>query len=125
MRRAHLSELLPQIEAVTVTKPGQAWVDALQAVGVPCARLQDYAQVFNDPHLLERGFFPDVPHATAGDVRVIGSPMRFSETPVRTDRAGPLLGEDTADVLGEIGVSRAELATLAARGVVVEPRVPS
>jgi len=125
LRRTNLAELLPHIEAVTVTKPSQEWVDALQAAGVPCARLQDYAQVFHDPHLLARNFFADVPHATLGPVRVIGSPMRFSETPVRTDRAGPLLGEDTADVLGEIGVSATELAQLAARGIVFEARVPS
>jgi crotonobetainyl-CoA:carnitine CoA-transferase CaiB-like acyl-CoA transferase len=120
-----LAELLPRIEAVTVTKPGAAWVDALQAAGVPCARLQDYAQVFHDPHLEARKFFPDVSHAKVGPVRVIGSPMRFSETPVRADRAGPLLGEDTADVLAEIGVAAAELAQLAARGLVVDARVAS
>jgi len=118
LRHANLAELLPLIETVTVTKPSQEWVDALQAAGVPCEMLQDYGQVFNDPHLLARNFFADVPHETLGPVRVNGSPMRFSETPVRMHRAGPLLGEDTAAVLGEIGISAEEIANLSARGIV-------
>jgi crotonobetainyl-CoA:carnitine CoA-transferase CaiB-like acyl-CoA transferase len=85
---------------------------------VPCEMLQDYGQVFNDPHLLARNFFADVPHETLGPVRVNGSPMRFSETPVRMHRAGPRLGEDTAAVLGEIGISAEEIANLGARGIV-------
>ena len=53
--------------------------------------------MFSDPHLLERNFFVDVPHTNAGPVRVLGSAMRFSETPTRIDRAGPLLGEHTSE----------------------------
>jgi formyl-CoA transferase len=118
LRHDHLDELLPLIEAVTVTKSSRAWVDALQAAGVPCELLQDYGQVFNDPHLLARNFFSDVPHATLGPVRVIGSPLRFSETPVHMERAGPVLGEHTAEVLGELGLSGAEIAALGERGIV-------
>ena len=47
----------------------------------------------------------DAPHAKVGAVRQLGSPMRFSKTPVRRDKAAPLLGEDTADLLGELGIS--------------------
>ncbi|HXJ48879.1 MAG TPA: CoA transferase, partial [Candidatus Acidoferrum sp.] len=56
-----------------------------------------------DPHLLARRYFWDAPHARAGLVRQLGSPMRFSRTPVRRDTAGPLLGEDTAQILSELG----------------------
>jgi formyl-CoA transferase len=123
LRLANIAELLPLIEDVTVTKSSRAWVDALQAAGVPCEMLQDFAQVFNDPHLLARDYFADVPHATLGPVRVNGSPMRFSATPVRMHRAGPLLGEDTATVLGEIGLSAEQIASLSERGIVAGPKV--
>lgn len=125
LRRTNLAELLPSIEAVTVTKPSTAWVEALQATGVPAALLQDYGQVFNDRHLLERRYFADVPHATLGPIRVLGSPMRFSETPVRADRAGPLLGQDSADVLAEIGFTSAQIAELTECGVIAAPCVLS
>ena len=75
--------------------------------------------VFNDPHLAQRAFFADAPHATLGPVRQIGSPMRFSETPVRIERAGPVLGGDSAGVLRALGVGDDELAQLARDGVTV------
>jgi crotonobetainyl-CoA:carnitine CoA-transferase CaiB-like acyl-CoA transferase len=118
LRRQNLAELLPVIEKVTVTNTSRHWVDALQKVGVPCSLLQTYDQVFNDPHLLARHYFVDAPHSKVGAVRQLGSPMRFSETKVQIKRAGPLLGEDTADVLGEVGLSSAEIAKLGESGIV-------
>ena len=84
--------------------------------------LQTYDQVFNDPHLNARGFFPEAPHPTLGPVKQIGSPMRLSATPPRMDRAGPLLGEHSAQVLGELGYSHDEIGKLAAAGVIRGPR---
>ncbi|MBV8424890.1 MAG: CoA transferase, partial [Candidatus Eremiobacteraeota bacterium] len=107
-----------EIEPVTKTKPSRWWVDELQKAGVPCSLLQNYDQVFNDPHLLARNYFVDAPHAKVGEVRQLGSPMRFSKTPVAIKRAGPLLGEDTADVLAELGFNQTEITQLSERGIV-------
>jgi formyl-CoA transferase len=52
-------------------------------------------------------------------VRQIGSPMRFSETPARIERAGPVLGADSADVLRGLGITDDELARLVHDGVTV------
>jgi crotonobetainyl-CoA:carnitine CoA-transferase CaiB-like acyl-CoA transferase len=75
---------------------------------VPCAPILDYGQVFTDPHLLARNYFWDAPHPKVGPVRQLGSPMRFSHTPVRRDNAGPVLGEDSVDLLAELGYGPAE-----------------
>jgi crotonobetainyl-CoA:carnitine CoA-transferase CaiB-like acyl-CoA transferase len=64
-----------------------------------------------------REFVVDLRHTTLGTVRATGSPMRLSRTPVRLDRAGPLLGEHTAEVLAELGVSAEELRALVGSGV--------
>ena len=102
LRREHLSELLPILEGKTLGRPSRWWVERLQEAGVPCALLQDYEQVFNDPHLLARNAFVDAPHSKVGVVRQIASPMHFSETPLSIRRAGPVLGEDGAEILAEL-----------------------
>jgi formyl-CoA transferase len=68
--------------------------------------------VFSDPHLNGRGFFPEAPHTKLGPVKQLGSPMRLSATPVRMERAGPLLGEHSAEILAEFGYTQQEISQL-------------
>jgi len=103
LRHRNRNVLASSIESVTSTRPTDHWLGVLGEAGVPCAPIQDFGQVFTDPHLLARNYFWDAPHRKAGPVRQLGSPMRFSRTPVRRDTAGPMLGEDSADVLAELG----------------------
>lgn len=118
LRQANRSSLIPVLEEMTMSAPVAHWVSALQAAGVPCAPIQDVGQVFHDPALLSRGFFWDAPHPALGSVRQLGSPMRFSTTSARRDRAAPMLGEDSLDVLRELGYSDAECASLRSRKVI-------
>jgi crotonobetainyl-CoA:carnitine CoA-transferase CaiB-like acyl-CoA transferase len=108
--RRHLNReaLASTIETVTSTRSVDHWLAVLGEAGVPCAPIQHFGQVFTDPHLLARDYFWDAPHPKVGPVRQLGSPMRFSRTPVRRDTAGPLLGQDTAALLAELGVGEAD-----------------
>lgn len=108
LRHRNREVLAATIESVTRTKPAVHWLAILGDAGVPCAPIQDFGQVFNDAHLLARDYFWDAPHRKVGSVRQLGSPMRFSRTPVRRDTAGPMLGEDSADLLAELGYGPAE-----------------
>src|SRR5512142_2467264 len=100
-RRAHVRELIPLIEAVTITKPAAHWLALLRDAGVPCGEISDYGAVFTDRHLDARGFFRDLQHPVLGTVRALGTPLRFGSSPARIERAGPLLGEHTRGVLAE------------------------
>jgi formyl-CoA transferase len=118
-RLANRDALIAAIERVTTTEPSAHWTERLSAAGLPCGPILAFDRVFNDPHLAERAFFTDAPHRTLGPVRQLGSPMRLSETPVRIERAGPVLGGDSAAVLRELGVADDDVARLAREGVTV------
>jgi len=116
-RHARRDILIPMIEQVTSHKPRDHWVSLLQKAGVPCAEIQTFDQVFNDSQLQARGFFWNGRHSKLGDVEQIGSPIHFSDTPVRQWRAGPELGEHTSEVLRALGRTEAEIAELKTKGV--------
>ncbi|RMU62285.1 hypothetical protein ALP29_200567 [Pseudomonas syringae pv. avii] len=103
---------------MTVFKATAQWVAALEAVGVPCAPVNDLAKVFADPQVVARGLAIELPHALGGKVPQVASPIRLSETPVEYRRAPPMLGEHTAVVLEELlGLGGDEVASLRAAGV--------
>jgi crotonobetainyl-CoA:carnitine CoA-transferase CaiB-like acyl-CoA transferase len=118
LRHQNRRDLIPLLEEVTSRGRAAAWVEKILAAGVPAGLIQTYDQVFADPHLNGREFFPEAPHPKLGKVKQIRSPMRFSASPARMDRAGPLLGEHTAEVLSEIGYSQEEIGALAQAGAV-------
>jgi crotonobetainyl-CoA:carnitine CoA-transferase CaiB-like acyl-CoA transferase len=122
VRLQNRQQLIAEIEEITSTKPVEHWIAELENEGVPCSPLQDFGQSFNEPHLLAREYFWDAPHATAGMVRQLGSPMRFSATKVARKKAGPLLGEDTRAVLHELGCTDGEIDDLLQSGVAAEPQ---
>ena len=102
LRVANRGVLVPLIRQVTVFKTTAEWVAQLEAVGVPCGPINDLAQVFADPQVKARGLAMQLPHALAGLVPQVASPIRVSETPVEYRNAPPLLGEHTQQVLEQV-----------------------
>jgi len=118
-RVANRGVLIPLIRQATVFKTTAEWVAALELAGVPCGPINDVAEVFADPQVLARGLQVSLPHALAGEVPQVASPLRLSATPVEYRRPPPLLGEHTEQVLGELlGLSQDEVARLRQSGVV-------
>lgn len=94
LRVQHKAELLPELEAVFRGQPSQHWIDALEAAGIPCAPIQDFAQVLADPHTEALGILQTVPQE---DLRIVGLPLSFDgERPAVRHRA-PAIGEHTHD----------------------------
>ena len=79
-------------------------VAALDAAGVPAAPINTIDQVFADKQLVHRAMLQHLPHPLAGTVPQVVSPIRFQEAPLRFDRAPPLLGQHTAEILRELGL---------------------
>ena len=108
LRRANYRELAALIEEVSTTRPSEHWYRALETAGVPCGVLYTLDQALADEHVRARGVVREIAHPKGGTVNVVGSPIRFSRTPIRMERGGPLLGEHTREILDELGVSDGE-----------------
>lgn len=91
--------LVPLLETLMLLRSRDEWIQLLEAVGVPCGPIYDMADVFKDPQVLARDMLRELPHPTANKVRVPGSALKLSATPVAYRRAPPLLGEHTEEVL--------------------------
>ena len=120
LRVRNRDRLIPLIETVTRTRGTDAWMEALEAAGVPCAPVNTIDRVFADPQIEARGMQIRMPHPLAdGDVRLVGSPMRLTRTPVSYRRAPPTLGQHTDEVLAEVlDLSEGERDALHEEGVI-------
>ena len=111
-RVRHRELLVPLLAARIKERSRREWLTALEAEKVPCGPINDLAEVFADPQVQAREMVVELPHPLSGSVRLVGSPIRLSATPVSYRRAPPLLGEHTEEVLLEFGIDPAELARL-------------
>jgi formyl-CoA transferase len=92
--------LLPQLKAMFAAQSAEWWVQALEAVGVPCGPINNLEQTFKNPQVQARGLRMSLDRADSGPVPLVGSPMKFSKTPVKYSLPPPRLGEHTQEVLG-------------------------
>ena len=118
-RLEHHPAFKARIEAVLRTGSVTDWVQRLEAAGIAAGPIYELDEVFEDPQVRHLGLVAEVEQPGAGKVKMLGFPGRASATPPRIDRPAPLLGQHTAEVLGELGLSREEIERLAAAGVVV------
>jgi crotonobetainyl-CoA:carnitine CoA-transferase CaiB-like acyl-CoA transferase len=117
-RMAHLKELEAELIPRFRNKPAAHWLRALDKVGVPCGPVQDMLQALADPQTIAREMVVEVEHTTLGQVKTLGLPIKFSQTPGKVQTGAPLYGEHTAAVLAAHGFSAAEIAALRDEGAI-------
>jgi crotonobetainyl-CoA:carnitine CoA-transferase CaiB-like acyl-CoA transferase len=121
LRVKNRNALVPQLEAAFAKATTAEWIEKLTALGVPCGPLNDLQQVFDDPQVKSRGIEQRIPHAraAAGSVPALANPARLSATPPTYERAAPLLGEHTREILGSVlGLTDADIDRLKTEGVI-------
>jgi formyl-CoA transferase len=110
--------LYAEIERFTREHTKHEVMSHLGKAGVPCSAVLDTKDLYDDPHLNERGFVHTIEHPQHGVVRLLGWAPRMSRSEVAIERA-PLLGEHTAQVLAaELGIGGDEVEALRRSGVV-------
>jgi len=103
---------------VLKTKTSAEWLAILDREQVPCAPILSPAEVIDDAQVRHNGLIVEYQHPFAGRTRQTRPAARFERTPQEIRRPAPTLGQDTDEVLGELGLSRDEFAALRAAGVV-------
>jgi crotonobetainyl-CoA:carnitine CoA-transferase CaiB-like acyl-CoA transferase len=105
-----LSQAMPE-------RTTEEWLTTFERLDVPHSRVSTLEDLLTDPHLQAVGFF-DATDDTPGRVRSVPQPVRVRGAGVAPDRRAPLLGENSLQLLGELGYDDHEAQELISRGVV-------
>lgn len=94
------------------------WLAAFLERDLWCAKVQDFEDVIRDPQVAHNELIQTLRHPEAGDVRVIGMPIRFGRTPGTIRLDPPRVGEHNREILAELGYSPERVDSFAERGIV-------
>jgi crotonobetainyl-CoA:carnitine CoA-transferase CaiB-like acyl-CoA transferase len=122
------ADRMRNLEALTATltplfkrRTSAEWLRRLEQAGVPAGPVLEIGQMHADPQAIAREMVVETMHPTAGRVKAIGLPIKFSNTPGGVRRAAPLFGQHTREVLRENGFSDSEIEQLLGQGVIQMP----
>ena len=112
-------ELRPKVAEALKKHPREHWIAKLRGAGVPCGAVRNLQELFADPQIAARGMVVPMQHPAAGDIRVLGSPLKLSETPASQRTPPPTLGQHTDNILQkDLGLSADAIKDLRAGGVI-------
>ena len=118
-RVQHYDALRTVLQGVFASWTREALVRALTAAGVPCGAVRSVGETLADPQIAARGMIVPLQHADAGEVRVLGNPVKLSETPADVRTAPPALGEHTTKILrNDVGLGEDEIRSLRETGAI-------
>jgi crotonobetainyl-CoA:carnitine CoA-transferase CaiB-like acyl-CoA transferase len=111
-RVRHYEALVPMVAPRLRQRTRAEWTSTLVTAGVPSGPVRSVDEVLADPQLAARGMLARLAHSTAGDVTTLGVPVKLSDTPGSLRTAPPTLGQHTAAVLTELGLTDHEIGEL-------------
>jgi crotonobetainyl-CoA:carnitine CoA-transferase CaiB-like acyl-CoA transferase len=120
-RMRNLEVLTATLTPLFKRRTSAEWLLRLEQAGVPAGPVLEVGQMHGDPQALAREMIVQTEHPTAGHVKAIGLPIKFSDTPGGVRRAAPLFGQDTREVLREHGFSDVEIEQFAEQGAIQVP----
>jgi CoA:oxalate CoA-transferase len=119
LRTQNYKELEPILNQAFKTKTTREWLTELEAVAIPCGPVNTIDKVTAHPQVTTRQMILELFHPTAGQLRVINSPIKMSHTPSLVVRPSPELGEHTDEVLGNLlSLTPKQIAALRQSGVI-------
>ncbi|KAK3939496.1 CAIB/BAIF family enzyme [Diplogelasinospora grovesii] len=118
-RVANRDELEGEIETITKTKTTQEWLGIFEGKGLPYAAVNDVLATLTHEHTLARNMVVETEHPACGPMKLVNSPVKYSQAKPRVRSAPPVLGQHTDQILrGHLGMSDDEIRGLKDRGVI-------
>jgi crotonobetainyl-CoA:carnitine CoA-transferase CaiB-like acyl-CoA transferase len=118
LRSANRVSLNRELSAITQQDTTEQWIKRFEKASVACGPIYSMDQVFNDPQTRHLGIASPVHHPELGEIEVVGQPVGLSRTPSQIRTATPARGEQTDEIMHELGYSETEVADLKARLVI-------
>lgn len=111
--------IMPILEKRMSVKNSDDWLRLFEESGLPCGLILDLEEVFQDPHLAARDMMLETNHPTAGLIKQLGFPYKFSQSELALNYRPPLLGEHSEEILlNVLNYSKEEIEALIAEGVI-------
>ncbi|KAN0116898.1 caib/baif family protein-like protein [Hyaloscypha variabilis] len=118
-RVANRVELDTLIEAITQTKTTSEWLEVFEGSGLPYSAVNDIQGTLNHEHVLARGMVKEMEHEWCGSIKMVNTPVKYSESRPSIRSVPPMLGQHTDEILREVlGLSGSEIEKLKAEGAV-------
>jgi len=118
-RMQHLPALIELLTTRFRERSTSDWLTLLENAGVPAGPVLTIEQMVADPQVRARDMVVEVDHKKVGKTRALGTPVKFSATPTHVNRAAPVLGQHTREILAEYGFAGAEIEKFIQEGDVI------
>lgn len=119
MRVKNRKELLSLLESIFTSKTTNDWLKLLKGSPFPHGPVNDFDKVFEDEHICSINLVEELDHPTAGKIKVVGPPTKFSDGGNRIRMRPPLLGEHTDETLIDVlGYDKDKVSSLRADGII-------
>ena len=113
-----LKSLVGELEPIFLERTTDEWCELLQEAGARFAPVRNYAEVVADEGVWENDYFVEVKDDAGQSQRVVGTPIRMSETPLQPSAIAPDLGQHSEEILKEAGYSAADIEEFRTAGTV-------
>jgi len=112
-------ELVSILQKIFLQKDSGEWITLLTEAEIPAGPINNLERVFADPQVLAREMLVRMEHPAVGPIKLVGSPMKLSETPVQYRIPPSLLGEHTEEILRDVlGYDKTKIARLKEENVI-------
>jgi crotonobetainyl-CoA:carnitine CoA-transferase CaiB-like acyl-CoA transferase len=119
LRVKNRDECIAILTEILKTRPRDEWLQMLNDHSIPCAPINSMDEVFKDPQVLHRNMLVEVEHPTAGKIKMVGMPVKYSGANVGIRMPPPILGEHTDEILSEVlGYDSKRIENLKSEGVI-------